>query len=109
MNNEKLDRANKLLRQNEISNKKKTLWLILSIMVGITIISAFIIFWWLKTTSTSSTSIGPSGSGETYPYIPHLKNTIRSSSGPELFSNVLLDMNESAIDYSVISRTDLQN
>jgi len=104
MDNEKLNDANKLLNQKEITKKKKTLWLVLSIVVGITVISAFIIFWWLKYTSTT---VGTSGSGETYPYIPHLKNTMGSSSVPQLLSNVLLDVNESAIDYSVISRADL--
>jgi hypothetical protein len=102
MNINKLDMANSKLQQQTEPIKRRYLWIIVGIIAGIIFIVVVLLFWWLRGALTGS---GPGGS--TYPYIPVPKNIVRSTSIPELLGNFILDTNDTAIDYSVISRPEI--
>jgi flagellar basal body-associated protein FliL len=95
----KLDYANERLQQNNQANSKKKFWIIFGIIIGIIIIVIIILFWLIRNLFNSST----------YPYIPTPKNTIRSTSIQELLMNILLDANDDAVKYSVISKSDISS
>jgi flagellar basal body-associated protein FliL len=97
MNEQRLTRANETLQIQNKPKSKKLIWILIGIITGVIIIIA-IIFWWFR--------ISPYGSN-TYPYIPVPKHTARSTSLPELLGNLVLDANETSVDYSVISRPEI--
>ena len=84
------------LQQSEPRRPKWLFWLLVGIVVAVIIIVITIIAILIH-----------DGRISTYPYIPTPKNTIRSTSTSALISNLLLDANDTAVEYSVISRTDM--
>jgi len=98
MDQRKLNDANMTLHQASGDRSNRILWIIIAIVVGVVFIVAVVAFWWWKRST---------GNG-TYPYIPAPRNTIRSISLPDLLSNIILDVNETAVDYSVISRSEIK-
>lgn len=98
MDQNRLKNAQNILMENEKRRSKKQLWLIIGIIVGIIIIVGSLLLWLIQSSSNGSNN---------YPYIPIPKHTIRTVSGPELLSNLILDVNDTAIKYSLISRHDL--
>ena len=88
------------LDQKGGDRSNRMLWIIIAIVVGVVFIVVAIAMWRWK---------GSYGNGgETYPYIPTPRNTIRSISFPDLISNLILDINDTGVDYSVISRFEIQ-
>ena len=96
MDHQGLQAANMALQQSEASRPKWLLWLIIGIVVSVIVIVITIVVIFIY-----------NGKISTYPYIPTPKNTIRSISGADLISNLLLDANDTAVEYSVISRYNL--
>ena len=109
MDNQKLIEANRALDQKSGFWSKNKLWMVIGIVTGVGLVVAVVLYYYLSSTSGSNSPFGWPGTenGETYPYIPAPKNTVRSTSFPELLMNVMQDANESAVDYSVISRQDV--
>jgi flagellar basal body-associated protein FliL len=99
MDEEELKSANNELQLNNNLGPKKSIWLIIGIIVTIVVIFILIIIWFIRNSINDST----------YPYIPPPKNTIKSTSIQELLMNILLDVNDVAPLYSVISRENLIN
>jgi len=96
----KIDKVSTALNTLQIQpdpKSKKVLWIIIGIIVSAVVVIGALIFWYVRN----------NGSFSTYPYIPIPKNSLRSSSFSELFSNLLMDTNETAVEYSVFSRSNL--
>jgi hypothetical protein len=92
MEEQGLIEANETLNQPNQTKPKKLCWLIISIVIAsIVIIISILLYLAIH-------------KFDTYPYIPVPRNTIRSTSIPEVISNMLLDFNETSPDYGVISR-----
>ena len=114
MNRQRLHEANETLHQGDRTKSNRILWVIIGAVAGLGFILAVIAYYWFTTSSTGSESPftnpgspmggSPSGGPDTYPYIPVPRNIVRSISLPELVANFMMDVNESAVDYSVISR-----
>lgn len=102
MRQEQLNSAyeNLQMKKSSTSKSKRIIWLIIGIIVGIILVFLFLVFWVFKNHYNNPF---------TYPYIPVPKNTIRSTSFPELLGNVILDTNDTAVEYSVISRIEVIN
>ena len=98
MDQNELENAQEILMQNEKRRSKKLLWLIIGIILGIIITVGSLLFLLIRLSSNGS---------DNYPYIPTPKHTIRSISGPDLITNLIMDTNEVAPLYSLISRQDL--
>jgi flagellar basal body-associated protein FliL len=105
MNDRELAQAYQTLQQPTQKKSNKLLWIILGIIFSIVFIIVALIVIWLRSTMTGES---PGGSG-TYPYIPTPKNTAKSSSVYDLIGNIILDLYDTGIDYSVLSRLDIQN
>jgi 4-amino-4-deoxy-L-arabinose transferase-like glycosyltransferase len=94
----RLDQAQTAL---QLENERKTdrnLKLLIGIIVGVVIIVVIILIWAWRNSS---------GGSSNYPYIPSPKNTIRSTSFSELMTNIIMDINETGVKYSVISRNEV--
>jgi hypothetical protein len=96
MRQEQLNSAYERLELKATKRPKRLLWLVIGIIIGIIVVVMFILLWAWRTDPINS-----------YPYIPVPKNTVRSTSVPELIGNVILDTNDTAVEYSVISRQNL--
>ena len=105
MNDRELAQANQMLEQPTQKRSKELLWVILGIIFGVVFITVALLVLWLRGTMTGES---PGGSGS-YPYIPIPKNTARSTFVYDLIGNIILDLNDTGIDYSVLSKLDIQN
>jgi flagellar basal body-associated protein FliL len=92
MQQEHLNDAYNTLQEEEGKRSKRLFWLMLGVIFSIIFIAIILILWVLRNTIDGSDS---------YPYIPTPRNTISSTSAPELLINLINDGNETAIKYSV--------
>jgi len=84
------------LQQSGGGKPKWLLWLIIGIVVTVVAIVITIVVVLIYNDRIS-----------TYPYIPAPRNAMRSTSLSDLIQNLAMDANDTAVEYSVISRTDL--
>ena len=89
--------ANDALGQETPGPARKWLWILLAIVIGMVVVIPVVLYILLDR--------GPGGSG--YLYIPSPRNTLMTTSLSELPYNILMDANDTAVKYSVVSRTDL--
>lgn len=94
MNEENLNMANQALTQKGDKKIKRTILIILAIIIALIFI---ILMFILKNRYNNST----------YPYIPAPKHTLNTGSLSELFTSILMNADDTAIEYSVISREKL--
>jgi flagellar basal body-associated protein FliL len=86
-----------MLQQKDAPRSRKYLWIIIGIIIGVVAILIMILLY----------AAGKDAS--TYPYIPTPKHSARSTSFHDLISNILMDAGDTAVEYSVISRSELTN
>ena len=98
MNRQELENANIALQQREVKKYKRLIWILIGILVGIICVVLIAVTAAMRNSNTGSGS---------YPYIPQPRNTIHSTSFSQLAANIFMDMVDTGIDYSVISRSEL--
>ena len=94
MKQERLDDAYNTLQVEEGRKSKRLFWLMLGVIFSIIFIVIILILWVVKNSIDGSDS---------YPYIPAPRNTLSSTSAPELLMNIINDGNETAVKYSVFN------
>ena len=103
MNPQDLVKADITLGNVDKGPLQRYLWLIIGIVIGAAVLVISVV-WYVRSTASGSGSGGSSG---TYPAIITPRNTVMSTSTAELILNMLNDVNDTGIDYSVISRRDI--
>jgi hypothetical protein len=97
MDLERLNNANDTLEQSKMKPSKELIKLIIAAVIVLSVITITLVYLILTVNRQ-----------DTYPYIPNPKNTLRSTSKPELVMNLLHDLTDTATLYSVVYRAHLR-